>query len=219
MGVRGLWQVSASALAVLIVVNLLLAGLNDTAWLVIGMVALAGALYFCYRQGAALGHGACGVSSTVESARKAGDAVYAQLDRKYLAQAWSVQTGVRGLLAGALIPYAVGGVYIILSLLWASHPGLRGAVTAFRVPAWLLSLPYWPFIMGRHADFIALTPDIAAMLLITPFILPGAVFAGYMRGPRLWARTEDAMKQGRRRAKARARVGKKMAPKLEKPEI
>jgi hypothetical protein len=33
------------------------------------------------------------------------------------------------------------------------------------------------------------------------------------------ATTEDAMKQGRRRAKARARVGKKMAPRQQKPEI
>ena len=88
-----------------------------------------------------------------------------------------------------------------------------------RIVAWLLSLPYWPFIMHWHEDFVTITPMIAAMLLTTPFILPAATALGYLQGPRLWARTEDAMKQGRRRAKARSRVGKKLAPRQQKPEI
>ena len=219
MGVRGLWAVSATALGGLILINLLLANANATAWLVLSLVALAAALAFCYMQGANVGHSACGVSTTIESARQAGDKVYAQLDRKYLSQAWSRNTGVRGIFAGALIPYVAGCVYIILSLLWRSDPDLQVAATVARVPAWLLSLPYWPIIMGGHEDFVALTPDIVVMLLVSPFVLPTGVFVGYMQGPRLWARTEDAMKQGRRRAKARARVGKKMAPKVQKPEI
>lgn len=219
MGVRGLWQVSATALVLLIVVNLLLAGTNPLAWLILGLVALAGMLFFCWRQGANIGHGACGVSSTVEAARQAGEKVYRQLDAKYLSQVWSVSTGVRGLLAGALIPYVVGSIYIIMSLLWANDPAKQTAVTIARLPAWLLSVPYWPIIMNGHETFVELTPDIAAMLLISPFILPLSTFLGYMQGPRLWAHTEDAMKQGRRRAKARARVGKKVAPKVEKPEI
>ena len=66
---------------------------------------------------------------------------------------------------------------------------------------------------------LTIIPAIVAMLMISPFILPGCTCLGYLQGPRLWARTEDAMKQGRRRAKARARVGKKMVPRQQKPEI
>ena len=219
MGVKGIWQVSATALALLIAVNLLLTALGELPWLVLGMLALAGTMFFCFRQGMQLGHGACGVKSTVEAAARSGREVYAQLDRKYLCQAWSPSTGLRGVLAGALIPYAVGGVYIILSLARMRIPSLAAPTTLARVAAWLLSLPYWPIIMHRHASFVQLTPDIGAMLLLSPFVLPLCTFAGYMQGPRLWARSEEAMKQGRRRAKARARIGKKLAPKVQKPEI
>lgn len=219
MGVRGLWAVSATALGGLILINLLLANANPTAWLALSLVMLAVALFFCFKQGASVGHAACGVSSTVESARQAGDRVYAQLDRKYLSQAWSHANGVKGIFAGALVPYVASCVYIILSLLWRGNPGLQTAATVARIPAWLLSLPYWPIIMGGHEDFVALTPDIVVMLLVSPFVLPLATYVGYLQGPRLWARTEDAMKQGRRRAKARARVGRKVAPKVQKPEI
>ena len=219
MGVRGMWQVSATALTILIVTNLVLANAGETAWLVLSLVMLALMAFYCFRMGENLGHGACGISNTVEAARKAGDKVFAQLDRKYLAQAWSPNTGFKGLLAGALIPYAFGSIYIVLSLLWSRNPVLETAATVARLPAWLLACPYWPLVMRWHEDFVTLTPDIAALLLITPFLLPLCVFCGYMQGPRLWARTEDAMKQGRRRAKARARVGKKTASKAEKPEI
>lgn len=214
MGVKGMWQVNAVALIILIVANLTLTFAGDVLWIVIAALALLATMYMCFRQGMGIGHGACGVSTTIESARRAGEQVYAQLDRGYLAQAWSVATGIRGVFASALIPYAVGGVYIILSLLELETPA-----TVARVAAWLLSLPYWPFIMRWHESFVVLTPAIVAMLLISPFILPLCTFAGYMQGPRLWAKTEEAMKQGRRRAKARARVGKKLVPRQQKPEI
>ena len=219
MGVKGMWAVNASALAMLIVLNLALNFAGETLWILLGLLALAGMMLYCFRQGMNLGHGACGISNTVESARKAGERVYAQLDQKYLAQAWSPGTGIKGVLISALIPYAAGGIYIILTLLRQSMPSLETPVLVSRILAWLLSLPYWPIIMHWHADFVTLTPAIAAMLLISPFVLPLCTFAGYMRGPKLWQRTEDAMKQGRRRAKARARVGKKLAPKIQKPEI
>ena len=219
MGAKGMWAVNASMLAMLIVVNLALNLAGEALWIALGLAALAGGLFFCFRQGMKLGHGACGISNTVESARKAGDRVYAQLDRKYLAQAWSPATGVKGVLLSALIPYVSGGVYIILTLLYQSLPSLQGPVILSRVIAWFLSLPYWPIIMHWHSDFVTLTPAIAAMLLISPFVMPLCTFAGYLQGPKLWQRSEDAMKQGLRRAKARARVGKKLAPKIQKPEI
>lgn len=219
MGVRALWQASATALILLIVVNLLLAGLNETAWIVLGLLALLVMGFYCFRQGQGIGHGACGVSNTIESARQAGDKVFAQLDKKYLAQAFSPITGIRGVLAGALIPYLVNCVYVIMTLISRVFPVISSSVLFARIPAWLLSLPFWPLVMHWHEDFVALTPDIAAMLLITPFVLPLCVFAGYMRGPKLWAHSEDVMRQGLRRAKARSRVGKKMVPKVQKPEI
>ena len=219
MGAKGMWSVNASALAMLIMVNLALSLAGEALWMALGILVLALTLFFCYRQGARLGHGACGISTTVESARRAGDRVYAQLDEKYLAQAWSPATGIRGLLLSALIPYVAGSIYIILTLFRQSNPALENAVLLARVAAWSLSLPYWPIIMHWHTDFVTLTPAISAMLLISPFVMPLCTYIGYLQGPRLWQRSEDAMKQGRRRAKARARVGKKLAPKIQKPEI
>ena len=72
MGAKGMWAVNASALAMLIVVNLALSMTGEALWTLLGILALAGTLFFCHRQGAKLGHGACGISGTVESARKAG---------------------------------------------------------------------------------------------------------------------------------------------------
>lgn len=219
MGVKNMWGANAMALAILIGANLAASFAGEGLWLVIGIASLLLMLYFCFRQGMGFGHGACGIASTVDSARKAGEQVYAQLDKKYLSQAWSVQNAVKGLLLSALIPYVTGSLFIILNLLWRSGVLPETPVIVARVLAWLLSLPYWPLIMHWHEDFVTVTPAIAAMLLISPFVLPAATALGYMQGPKLWARSEDAMKQGRRRAKARARVGKKLAPRQQKPEI
>lgn len=219
MGIKSMWSTNALALAILIGGNLAASFAGETIWLLIAIAALLVMLYFCFRQGMGIGHGACGISGTIESARKAGDKVYAQLDDKYLSQAWSRQNALKGFLLSALIPYAAGSLFIILNLLWHSGAMPEVPVIVARVLAWLLSLPYWPFIMHWHQDFVTVTPAIAAMLLVSPFILPAATALGYLQGPRLWAKTEDAMKQGRRRAKARARVGKKLAPRQQKPEI
>lgn len=219
MGVKSIWETNAIALVILIMINLAANFAGEALWILIGIVALLAMLYFCFRQGMGIGHGACGVSSTVESARKAGERVYAQLDKKYLSQAWSRENALKGLLLLALIPYAAGSIYIILYLLWKGGAMAELPVVVFRVLTWLMDIPYWPIIMHWHADFVTLTPAIAAMLLISPFVLPAATALGYLQGPRLWARTEDAMKQGRRRAKARSRVGKKLASKQQKPEI
>ena len=214
-----MWGTNALALAILIGANLAASFAGEGLWLLLSVAALLLMLFFCFRQGMGIGHGACGISGTVESARRAGEKVYAQLDGKYLAQAWSRENAVKGFLLSALIPYAAGSFYIILSLLWNAGVVPEIPVIVSRVLAWVLSLPYWPLIMHWHEDFVTVTPAIAAMLLISPFVLPAATALGYMQGPRLWARTEDAMKQGRRRAKARARVGKKLAPRQQKPEI
>ena len=79
-------------------------------------------------------------------------------------------------------------------------------------------------MMKRCAYFrllSALVPmAVAAVLMISPFVLPLCTFAGYMQGPKLWAKSEEAMAQGRRRARAKSRVAqKKRAPRVRKPEI
>ncbi|MBQ6325397.1 MAG: hypothetical protein IJI26_04950 [Clostridia bacterium] len=219
MGVKGIWKANATALVLLIIVNtvLMLAGMK--LWIAVGIPALLLAMFLSFRQGMGIGHDACGISSTVEGARQAGEKVYRQLDAGYLSQVWSAGTGLRGMLLSALIPYAAACAYIVVTLLGQDAPSMAVPVVLSRTAAWVLSLPYWPILMIWHEDFIQLTPDVAAVLLITPFVLPACTFAGYMQGPKLWAQSEAAMLAGRRRAKARARVGRKMAPKQQKPEI
>ena len=219
MGVKNMWGTKAIALAILIGGNLAASATGEALWTLIGIGLLLLMIYFCFKQGMGYGHGACSIRSTVADASKAGDKVYSQLDKKYLSQSWSASNAVKALLISALIPFVSGCLYIIFNLLWQSGAMPQTPVIVSRVVAWVLSLPYWPLIMHWHEDFVTVTPDIAAMLLISPFILPAATSVGYLQGPRLWARTEEAMKQGRRRAKARARVGKKLAPKQQKPEI
>ena len=218
MGVKGMWRANASMLVLLILVNLAMSMTGETIWIIVGVAMLLLSMYLNYRQGKVMGHGACGVRSTVEDARRAGESVYAQLDRDYLSQVWSVNTGVRGLLASALIPYVAGCIYIVLSLSGALD-SQSTPMLAVRIVAWMLSLPYWPIIMHWHADFVSVTPAIVATLMISPFVLPTCTFLGYLRGPKLWEHTETAMKEGRRRAKAKARVGKKLVPRQQKPEI
>ena len=214
MSAMDMWKANAVTLILLIVVNLALFGLGITPWMVLGLILLAGALFMAYRQGMGFGHEACGILQTVERARDPQSPSYGQVDEKVQKRAWSVSTGVKGVLASALAPYVVGCAYIVLSLL-----KLYPANVIMRLVAWVVALPFWPAMLPFSQTFDRLTAPVAAVLMISPFVLPLCTFAGYMRGPKLWQRTEDAMKQGRRRAKARARVGKKLAPKIQKPEI
>ena len=216
MGVRGMQRANAAVLAMLILANLALTMAGEPLSIIAGVALLAAGAYLCFRQGMQLGHGACGIRGTVEAARKAGPDVYAQLDQRYICQVWNRKTGLRGALASALVPLIAGAVYILLSLAGRAPEAL---LLIARTAAWLLSLPFWPLIAHWHRDFVTLTPAIVAMLLLSPFALPACAFLGYLRGPSLWANSEEAMKQGRRRAKARSRVGKKLAPRPQKPEI
>jgi hypothetical protein len=50
-------------------------------------------------------------------------------------------------------------------------------------------------------------------------VLPAATCAGYLQGPKLWKKTEEAMAKGKRRAKARSRIVKKNKPRVQKPQI
>ena len=122
---------------------------------------------------------------------------------------------MKSVFAGALFAYAVNAVYIILSLLDVSEM----AVMISRVASWVVTMPYWPVIAMFHETYVALTPDIVIVLMASPFLLPLCHYFGYLCGPKLWQNTEKAMADGRRRAKARSRIVKKKAPRIQKPEI
>ena len=215
MSIGAMWRGNAVTLFILIILNLAVMSLGDAAWIALGVLGLLVAGFMGYRQGMAAGHDACGVLDTVHTLRE-DDPGFGQnkADRKYLSQAWSASNGLKAMLISALIPYAAGCAYILCTLL-----NVEGAVLPTRVIAWVLNLPWWCLAVHWQSSFEKLTPLAAAILMITPFLLPLAQYLGYLQGPRLWARTEDAMKQGRRRAKARSRVAKKRVAKPQKPEV
>lgn len=215
MSAGDMWKANATTLFLLILLNLALFALGNTPWMVLGLLALAGALFFSYRQGMDFGHQACGILESVERARDPESPAHGQLDEKVVRRAWSVGQGVRGVMASALVPYAMGCLYIVCSLL-----KLEPLILPTRLASWVLAVPFWPIVLNWYDTFDRLTPVVAAVLLITPFILPLCTFAGYMRGPKLWAKSEKAMAEGRRRAKAKSRVNRsKRAPRVQKPEI
>lgn len=210
-----MWKTNAVTLILLIVLNLALFTLGNTPWTVLGLICLAGGMFLSYRQGMGFGHEACGILQMVQKARDPQSPSYGQVDEKVQKRAWSVSTGVRGMLASALVPYVVGCLYIVLSLLKASP-----ADAVMRLVSWVLALPFWPAMLPFSQAFDRLTAPVAAVLMISPFVLPLCTFAGYLRGPKLWAKSEKAMAEGRRRAKAKSRVGRKKAvPRSQRPEI
>ena len=210
-----MWRSNATTLAMLIVLNLAMFTLGTTPWTVLGLICLAGALFLSFRQGMAFGHEACCILQTVARARDPQSPSYGQVDEKVQRRAWDVSTGVKGVLLSALIPYVAGCLYIVLSLLKA-HP----ADVVMRLVSWVLALPFWPAMLPFSQTFDRLTAPVAAVLMISPFVLPLSTFAGYMKGPMLWEKSEKAMAEGKRRAKAKSRVvRKKTTPRSQRPEI
>lgn len=214
MGVRDMVKSNLITLLLLILVNTMCMSFGTTAWIIFGLLLLVAALFSCYRQGMNIGHEACGVLKNVEQAETEGKDPYVLMGKKYVSRAWSVTCGVKGIFASALIPYAVNCVYIVLMVL-----NVQPAAVFARVASWLVSLPYWPALLHWYDTFTTLEPPIIIMLMLSPFVMPLITFAGYLQGPKLWKKTEEAMAQGKRRAKAKSRVGKKIIPKTQKPEI
>ena len=215
MTVGGMWRSNAVILVLLVVVSLMFSGLPEALYIGLGVLVLAGAIFLCYRQGCAMGHEACSVSKTIERIGETGSGA-GQLDERTKKQAFDVGRGFKGLLASALIPYVINCVYLIVMIL-----AVRDVTTVFvtRFLAYLVSAPYWPLLYHWHEAFDVITPDVVIMLMLSPFVLPAVTFAGYLQGPKLWEKTEKAMAQGKRRAKAKSRVVKKRQPKVQKPEI
>ena len=215
MSVSDMWKMNAGTLFLLILLNLALFTLGNTPWLVLGLLCLAGALFLSFRQGMAYGHEACGVLSMVQRAEDPESPAHDQLDEKVVRRAWRVSTGLKGVFAAALVPYVLSCAYIICMLL-----NVEPLILPTRLLSWVLAAPYWPLILHWTQTFDKLTGAIVAVLMLSPFILPLSIFAGYMQGPKLWAKSEKAMAEGRRRARAKSRVvRKKRMPKAQKPEI
>ena len=215
MSVRDMWRSIVATEGLLIVVNLAIFSLGNTPWAVLGSICLALAAYHSVRQGMGFGHRACGILQTVEHSRDPESPAHGQLDKEIAAQAWSVSRGIRGALLSALAPFVIGLAYIVVSLL-----GMEAVVMPLRVASWVVALPYWPPVLLWYQTFDRLTGVVAAVLLISPFILPACTFAGYMQGPKLWAKSEKAMAEGRRRARAKSRVNrKKTTPRSQRPQI
>lgn len=184
-------------------------------FMVLGILALIMGCFMALRQGAAIGHEACSVSSTLEriaqTPEKAG-----QYDPRMFKRGFDKQRGIKALFAGALVDYAINAVYIIFMLLKIEEIPLY----ASRLLSFLVSIPYWPLVCHWHEVFDVITWDIVAILMVCPFVLPAFQYIGYLQGPKLWEKTEKAMADGKRRAKARSRINRrKKAPKARGPEI
>lgn len=214
MSVWEMWRSHAAAMFILIILDLALISIGGAAWIVLGTLALLAGMYLAFRRGMAFGHEACSLLETVAHAQDPASPAYGQLDAKVIRRAWSRWRGFRGMLLSALIPYVASCAYMLCALL-----GLDKLILPTRAASLLLAMPFWPTLAHWYPSFERLTPAIAAMLMVSPFVLPLCCYAGYLQGPRLWAKSENAMKQGRRRARAKSRVYRKRPPKAQKPEI
>ena len=216
MSTMDMWKICFFTTMLLVFLNLGLFALNNTlAWTILGLIFLLGALYLSYRQGMGFGHEACRLLSTIRSTEASAGSAHSPVDEKVARRAWSVNRGLKAVLATALAPYLIGCAYIVLSLL-----KVESLAVPMRLVSWVVASPYWPVILPWTHTFDRLTGAVAAVLMISPFVMPLCVFAGYMQGPKLWARSEKAMAEGRRRAKAKSRVvRKKRVPRSQKPEI
>lgn len=188
---------------------------NMTVYLIVGLLVLLFGCFISMRQGAAMGHEACSVSASLRRIEESGDKKQ-QVEPKMLKQAFSMSNGVKAVFAGALIDYVINAVYIIMML----NKAVGGPLLISRLASLVMVIPYWPIVSYWHPVFDVLTWDIVAVLMISPFLMPLCQFYGYCKGPALWAKTEKAMADGKRRAKARSRIVRKKKERKERgPEI
>lgn len=211
MSVFEMWRSTLAIKILLVVIGFMVFSFGITGlWVGVGIALLLAGALMVFRQGQSAGHEACAASKSVAAigADKA--------DKKMLSQMWSVSNGVRSIFAGAAVSYTINAIYIILSVVHA--PEIATFIS--RLVSWVITMPYWPIIAAWHETYEFLTTDVILVLMISPFILPLVQFAGYMQGPKLWKKTEQAMVDGRRRAKARSRIVKKnKLPRSMRPEI
>ena len=211
-----MWKGMMTIKVLLVFVGMMLWSTGATAlWIAVGVLLLAGAGFISFRQGQGAGHEACGVSKSIVRVEHAQDKPR-EVDPKLLRESWSVANGVRAIFAGAAVGYFINAVYIVLTLTGIAHDYV---LFAARFLSLVATIPYYPIVVHWVPTYEALVPPLVAVMMIGPFLLPACQFAGYLCGPKLWEKTEKAMAQGKRRAKARSRIVKKRQPKIQKPEI
>lgn len=214
LSVSEMWKGMLLIKVVLIIVGFVVFSFGNTIiWIALGALTLLGGAWMMFRQGQGAGHEACSVSHSVE--RVISEGKEGEVTQKLRSQMWSRSNGAKSVLASALIPYVINAIYIIFMLLDVNFT----ATIVARLVSWAITMPFWPIVAYWHETFTVLTPDIVAVLMISPFVLPLCHFAGYMTGPKLWEKTEKAMADGRRRAKARSRIVKKKKGGPQKPLI
>ena len=186
---------------------------NMTVFALLGIVVLLGGCLAAFKQGMGMGHEACSMTNSVERILKDGDK---QPEPMMLRQMYSLSKGVKALFGGALAGYLINCAYIVLMLLNVSE----NVTVIARLASFVAVIPYWPLLSYWHPVYNVLTWDVVLLLMVSPFILPAVQFYGYTKGPMMWAKTEKAMADGKRRAKARSRiVKKKKLPRGQRPEI
>lgn len=212
MNITDMWKGVITLKVLMIFIGFMIFSTGATPlWIAVGLIMLLGGCFLSFRQGQGAGHEACGVSKSISHVQENGG----QLDPKLCRGAWNVANGVKAIFAGAVIGYVVNAVYIICTLVGAEE----SVVLSTRMASFVVSIPYMPIVGFWHENYVALTPDLVAVFMIGPFLLPLCQFLGYLQGPKLWEKTEKAMAEGKRRAKARSRIVKKKNPRLQKPEI
>ncbi|MBE5808966.1 MAG: hypothetical protein E7317_11580 [Clostridiales bacterium] len=217
MSVTELWRGSLAVKTVTIVICLMLFAIGiPTLFSILGAIVLAGGCWMALRGGAQAGHAAAGISAEIDDIMRSEDR-RGQVDPKMLKQAYSPSHGVAALFAGALVDYVINCVYIAMMLLGAQESLLY----ASRFASFTVLMPFWSILSIWHDTYTVLSPDIVLALMAGPFLIPLFQMIGYLQGPKLWKKTEEAMAQGRRRAKARSRIGnrKKREVRIRKPEI
>lgn len=216
MGIRGMINHNIITLVLLAFVNLLLMSAGGIAWTILGLILLAGGLFLTFRYGAQAGHEACSILKTVSDTHIAESGTLSSQDRQYVKQSWDRTRGIKALFASALVPYAASCVYLVMMLL-GDGTGIPTVVA--RIVAMLMALPYWPLVAWKYQTFTVLEWPIVVLLMVSPFVVPTFTYLGYLQGPKLWKKTEEAMVQGKRRAKAKSRIVKKSKPREQKPQI
>lgn len=213
MKISDMWKSSFALKVMLIIISLMISSFGDVIWRPLGILLLLGCCYIAYVQGKGQGHAACSVSKSVAHVMEDPEK-RAKIDKSLLAQAWSIETGLKGMFAGALTGYVINCIYIVVML-----AKVEALIMPMRLASFAVTAPYWPLVSTWYDSYQTLGTGIVAVLMVGPFILPLCQFAGYRCGPKLWAKTEEAMAKGKRRARARSRIVRKNRSRVDKPEI
>jgi len=174
-------------------------------WPFVGTAAMIVSILILYRTGIASGLKGASLRATVEKSGKDADGAFDMVQMK------------KGLPGYVIVCYALSVLYLAVYAMTASSQGGEAAalstpVQITRLFCWIGALPFLPPATFLVGDLTGMSLPIIAVLAVYPLIFPAVYYFAYSRGPALWEARQDAMKKGRRRAKARSRVMKNNKP-------